>query len=257
MPLNPTFVGFFVYNSKRNENTLVKLWNIILSIFKYGKTFNSGGVELIAVVLGITLSLWVDDKKELSVVKKNNVKTLKSIKAEVALRIKYIDRKMDQYKRDIEVGEYIIKNWNKIDYDSIASITKNDRDIILTLKAYRAINLPTSIYNSLNSDGSIGKLEQDSIKIILNDLYEVIPAHIVDGVENERVLYHSFNEYIIKNYPIIVNDAIGKKEYDDYSRFFDDDVVLGYVLEKTHLRKFILKLITNYYNRLIELEKMI
>ena len=221
------------------------------------KLLTRGGVELIAVVLGITLSLWVDDKKDLSVVKKNNVKTLKSIKAEVALRIKYIDRKMDQYKRDIEVGEYIIKNWNKIDYDSIASITKNDRDIILTLKAYRAINLPISIYNSLNSDGSIGKLEQDSIKIILNDLYEVFPAHIVDGVENERVLYHSFNEYIIKNYPIIVNDAVGKKEYDDYSRFFDDDVVLGYVLEKTHLRKFILKLITNYYNRLIELEKMI
>ena len=221
------------------------------------KLLTRGGVELIAVVLGITLSLWVDDKKDLSVVKKNNVKTLKSIKAEVALRIKYIDRKINQYKRDIEVGDYIIKNWNKIDYDSIASITKNDRDIILTLKAYRAINLPTSIYNSLNSDGSIGKLEQDSIKIILNDLYEVIPAHIVDGVENERVLYHSFNEYIIKNYPIIVNDAVGKKEYDDYGRFFDDDVVLGYVLEKTHLRKFILKLITNYYNRLIELEKMI
>ena len=221
------------------------------------KLLTRGGVELIAVVLGITLSLWVDDKKELSAVKKNNVKTLKSIKAEVALRIKYIDRKMDQYKRDIEVGEYIIKNWNKIDYDSVASITKNDRDIILTLKAYRAINLPISIYNSLNSDGSIGKLEQDSIKIILNDLYEVFPAHIVDGVENERVLYHSFNEYIIKNYPIIVNDAVGKKEYDDYSRFFDDDVVLGYVLEKTHLRKFILKLITNYYDRLIELEKMI
>ena len=221
------------------------------------KLLTRGGVELIAVVLGITLSLWVDDKKDLSVVKKNNVKTLKSIKAEVALRIKYIDRKMNQYKRDIEVGDYIIKNWNKIDYDSIASITKNDRDIILTLKAYRAINLPTSIYNSLNSDGSIGKLEQDSIKIILNDLYEVIPAHIVDGVENERVLYHSFNEYIIKNYPIIVNNAVGKKEYDDYGRFFDDDVVLGYVLEKTHLRKFILKLITNYYNRLIELEKMI
>ena len=221
------------------------------------KLLTRGGVELIAVVLGITLSLWVDDKKDLSVVKKNNVKTLKSIKAEVALRIKYIDRKMNQYKRDIEVGDYIIKNWNKIDYDSIASITKNDRDIILTLKAYRAINLPTSIYNSLNSDGSIGKLDQDSIKIILNDLYEVIPAHIVDGVENERVLYHSFNEYIIKNYPIIVNDAVGKKEYDDYGRFFDDDVVLGYVLEKTHLRKFILKLITNYYNRLIELEKMI
>ena len=221
------------------------------------KILKKGGVELIAVVLGITLSLWVDDKKELSVIEKNNIKTLKSIKNEVTLRINYIERKINQYKRDIEVGEYVIKNWNNINYDSISFITKNDRDIILTLKAYRAINLPISIYNSLNSDGSIAKLDQDSIKIILNDLYEVIPAHIVDGVENERVLYHSFNDYIIKNYSSIVNDTMGEKEYDDYDRFFNDDVVLGYVLEKTHLRKFILRLITNYHNRLNELEKMI
>ena len=221
------------------------------------KILKKGGVELIAVVLGITLSLWVDDKKELSVIEKNNIKTLKSIKNEVTLRINYIERKINQYKRDIEVGEYVIKNWNNINYDSISFITKNDRDIILTLKAYRAINLPISIYNSLNSDGSIAKLDQDSIKIILNDLYEVIPAHIVDGVENERVLYHSFNEYIIKNYSSIVNDTMGEKEYDDYDRFFNDDVVLGYVLEKTHIRKFILRLITNYHNRLNELEKMI
>jgi len=221
------------------------------------KILKRGGIELIAVVLGITLSLWVDDKKELSVIKKNNIKTLKSIKNEVKLRIKYIERKINQYKRDIEVGEYVIKNWNEINYDSISTITKNGRDIILTLKAYRAINLPVSIYNSLNSDGSIAKLDQDSIKIILNDLYEVIPAHIVDGVENERVLYHSFNEFIIKNYSRIVNDAEGEEEYDAYDRFFNDDVVLGYVLEKTHIRKFILRLITNYHSRLNELEKMI
>tara|TARA_B100000925_G_scaffold81824_1_gene58135 strand:+ start:191 stop:862 length:672 start_codon:yes stop_codon:yes gene_type:complete len=221
------------------------------------KILTRGGVELIAVVLGITLSLWVDDKRELSIIKKNNVKTLESLKNEVRLRIDYIERKIDQYRRDVEVGDYVIKNWNNIDLDSIASKTKSGRGIVLTLKAYRAINLPVSIYNSLNSDGSIAKLDQDSIKIILNDLYEVIPAHIVDGVENERVLYHSFNEFIIKNYPRIVEDSVGELEKNEYDRFFNDDVVLGYVLEKTHLRKFILKLIIFYHNRLIDLDKML
>ena len=221
------------------------------------KILTRGGVELIAVVLGITLSLWVDDKRELSIIRENNVKTLSSIKNEVRLRIDYIERKINQYQRDVEVGEYVIKNWNNIDFDSIASKTKNGRSIVLTLKAYRAINLPISIYNSLNSDGSIAKLDQDSIKIILNDLYEVIPAHIVDGVENERVLYHSFNEFIIKNYPRIVDDSVGELEKNEYDRFFNDDVVLGYVLEKTHLRKFILRLITIYHNRLIDLEEML
>ena len=221
------------------------------------KILTRGGVELIAVVLGITLSLWVDDKRELSIIEKNNVKTLQSIKNEVRLRIDYIERKINQYQRDIEVGEYVIKNWNNIDFDSIASKTKNDRSIVLTLKAYRAINLPVSIYNSLNSDGSIAKLDQDSIKIILNNLYEVFPAHIVDGVENERVLYHSFNEFIIKNYPRIVEDNVGELEKNDYNKFFNDDIVLGYVLEKTHLRNFILRLITIYHNRLIDLEEML
>lgn len=221
------------------------------------KILTRGGVELIAIVLGITLSLWADDKRELSITEKNNVKTLRSIKNEVRLRIEYIEKKINQYQRDVEVGEYVITNWNNIDFDSIASKTKNDRGIVLTLKAYRAINLPVSIYNSLNSDGSIAKLDQDSIKIILNDLYEVMPAHIVDGVENERVLYHSFNEFIIKNYSRIVEDGIGKLEKYEYNRFFNDDVVLGYVLEKTHIRKFILRLITIYHNRLIDLDNML
>ena len=38
------------------------------------KILTRGGVELIAVVLGITLSLWVDDKRELSIIEKNNIK---------------------------------------------------------------------------------------------------------------------------------------------------------------------------------------
>ena len=79
----------------------------------------------------------------------------------------------------------------------------------------------------------------------------------MDGVENERVLYHSFNEFIIKNYPRIVEDGVGELEKNEYNRFFNDDVVLGYVLEKTHLRKFILKLIIFYHNRLIYLDKML
>ena len=57
------------------------------------KILTRGGVELIAVVLGITLSLWVDDKRELSVIKKNNVKTLQSLKNELRLRIDYIEKK--------------------------------------------------------------------------------------------------------------------------------------------------------------------
>ena len=205
-----------------------------------------GGIEFLAVFIGIVLSLWVDDRRDLNTVRKNNYKTLNSLKNEVNLRVDYIDIKIIQYQRDISIGDYVINNWSKTNLDTIFHKTKDDRGIVLTLKAYRAINLPISIYNSLNSDGSIGKIEQDSIKVILDNLYEVYPAYIVDGVENERILYHSFNEYIIKNYPKIVDGSLNGLNRKEYEKFFNDDVVLGYAMEKTHLREYILSLIINY-----------
>ena len=216
-----------------------------------------GGIEFLAVFIGIVLSLWVDDRRDLNTVRETNYKTLKSLKNEINLRIDYIDKKIIQYQRDIAIGDYVISSWSKINLDTIFYKTKEGRGIVLTLKAYRAINLPISIYNSLNSDGSIGKLDQDTIKVILDNLYEVFPAHIVDGVENERILYHSFNEYIIKNYPKIVDgnlDGLNRKEY---VTFFNDDIVLGFTMEKTQIRKFILRLIINYKKQLIQLDALL
>jgi len=216
-----------------------------------------GGIEFLAVFIGIALSLWVDDRRDLNTVRETNYKTLKSLKNEINLRIDYIDKKIIQYQRDIAIGDYVISSWSNTNLDSIFYKTKEGRGIVLTLKAYRAINLPISIYNSLNSDGSIGKLDQDTIKVILDNLYEVFPAHIVDGVENERILYHSFNEYIIKNYPKIVDgnlDGLNRKEY---VTFFKDDIVLGFTMEKTQIRKFILRLIINYKKQLIELDALL
>ena len=216
-----------------------------------------GSVELVAVVLGITLSLWVNDNAEKNAVKKTNKDTLGSMKNEISLRIKYIDRKIEQYARDIEIGDFITNRWGDIDIDSLLIMTKDDRNLILTLKAYRAINLPVSIYNSLNSDGSIGRLEQNPAKIEINYLYEVMPAHITDGVENERDLYQRYNEYIIKNYPSLIDNIGSKAKREDLTRFFNDPINYGFISEKTHIRKFILRLISRYNDRLIDLEKLL
>lgn len=209
-----------------------------------------GGIEFLAVFIGIILSLHLDDVRDDRIVQNKNINNLRSLGNELDQRIGYVDKKISQYQRDISIGEYVIENWKKVDFNHVDSLTKNDRGIILTLKAYRAINLPTSVYNSLNSDGSIGLLENDSIKILINNLYEVFPSHIVDGVENERVLYHSFNKYIIENYPTITDREISKASISDYKRFFNDDIALGYTKEKTHIRKFTHRNIVSYRKRL-------
>ena len=216
-----------------------------------------GGIEFLAVFIGIILSLYVDENRDLNIVRNSNKKNLRSLENEIDQRINYIDNRISQYQRDIKIGNYVIKNWEKTNLDSIVDITRGNRGIVLTLKAYRAINLPISVYNSLNSDGSIGKLENESIKILLDNVYEVFPSHIVDGVENERIIYHSFNKYIIEKYPMIVDGNLDSENRGYYNKFFEDIVVLGYTKEKTHLREFILRLITEYKNDLIYLKTVI
>ena len=216
-----------------------------------------GGIEFLAVFVGIIFSLYVDENRDLNIVRSNNKKNLRSLANEIDQRISYIDNRISQYQRDIKVGNYVIDNWGKTNLDSIIDITSDGRGIVLTLKAYRAINLPISVYNSLNSDGSIGKLENDSLKILIDNLYEVFPSHIVDGVENERILYHSFNQYIIEKYPMIVDGNFDDEKKILYKNFFEDSVVLGYTKEKTHLREFILRLTERYKKDLMHLTNMI
>ena len=78
-----------------------------------------GGIEFLAVFIGIVLSLWVDDRRDLNTVRENNYKTLKSLKNEVNLRVNYIDKKIIQYQRDISMGDYVINNWSKTNLDRI------------------------------------------------------------------------------------------------------------------------------------------
>tara|TARA_B100001123_G_scaffold67673_1_gene75531 strand:- start:344 stop:1030 length:687 start_codon:yes stop_codon:yes gene_type:complete len=216
-----------------------------------------GGIEFLAVFVGIIFSLYVDENRDLNIVRSNNKKNLRSLANEIDQRISYIDNRISQYQRDIKIGNYVIDSWGKTNLDSIIDITSDGRGIVLTLKAYRAINLPISVYNSLNSDGSIGKLENDSLKILIDNLYEVFPSHIVDGVENERILYHSFNQYIIEKYPMIVDGNFDDENKIVYKNFFEDSVVLGYTKEKTHLREFILRLTERYKKDLMHLTNMI
>ena len=208
--------------------------------------------ELIAIIVGITLSLWVNEYQNFRSQSKHNIKTLKSIKSEISKRKKYIENKVEQYERDIKIGNFTNSNRISLSIDSLLSMTNSGRSLILTLKAYRAINLPISVYNSLSSDGSIGKLRDDSIKIKIDDIYEVTPSHIDDEIQNEQYLYHHFNEFIIHNYPELIKDQNSKYPQKILSLFFKDKVVLGFIDEKNHIRKFILRLLKSYLNKIIE-----
>ena len=219
--------------------------------------FARGGIEFLAVLLGISGSLWIENNRQLKLENEQIYNTLNSLKEELVTLTEYSERYRGKIDRDYNVCENILNQWGENNIDSLSNEILQGRDLILTIKAYRAFHPPISIFNSLKSDGSIGLIKNPIIKTKINNIYEVSFSHIQEGVNNERYLYQKLNEYIIMNYPYLLINDKGSDYRNALSQFLDDKVVLGFITEKNSMRKFLLRLIDNYIIRVNDLNALI
>ena len=159
--------------------------------------------------------------------------------------------------RDYNICESILINWGNNDIDLLSNQELEGRDLVLTIKAYRAFHPPISIFNSLKSDGSIGLIKNSNIKTKINNVYEVSFSHIQEGVYNERNLYQNLSEYMILNYPYLLADDKNSKYSIALKQFLNDEVALAYIIEKNSMRNFLSGLISRYITRVDELTFLI
>ena len=159
--------------------------------------FARGGIEFLAVLLGISGSLWMENNRQVKLEDEQIFNTLYSLKEELVTLNEYSERYKSKILRDYRICDKLLTHWGNNDIDSLVNRELEGRNLILTIKAYRAFHPPISIFNSLKSDGSIGLIKNPNIKIKINNVYEVSFSHIQEGVDNERILYQKLNEYII------------------------------------------------------------
>ena len=219
--------------------------------------FARGGIEFLAVLLGISGSLWIENNRESNLENEQIYNTLYSLKEELVTLQEYSERYKGKIIRDYNICDNILVNWGNIDIDSLVNQKFEGRNLVLTIKAYRAFPPPISIFNSLKSDVSIGLIKNPNNKMKINNVYEVSFSHIQEGVDNERILYQKLNEYIILNYPyLLINDD--SNEYKEALReFLNDEIALAYIIEKNSMRNFLSRLISRYISRVNDLSILI
>jgi hypothetical protein len=204
-----------------------------------------GGIEFLAVLLGISGSLWVDDYRIELVNNEKTIYTLESLKNELE-KVKVYEEGRAQY---IENGSQalhtILENWGRNNPDSLIIMKTGKRDLILSLKAYFAVHPPMAIYNSLNNDGSIGLIDNLELKEKINDVFQIRPDHISEAVGNQKDLYRRFNEYIIKNHPLLIDTDL-KNKHKELAVFLSDPIIFGFLSEQKGMRAFIVRIINSH-----------
>lgn len=174
--------------------------------------------EFVVIVLGISVSFWLN---ELSIDNQNEVervKVLNSLKMEIKEIRNYTDEREKTWQTDLNLLNLLLdpKDLNSTS-DSILKITTSKSRIETFLVIYRVFEPPMNRYYSIINSGDLKFVKSNKIKEVLSRLHNTSFSYVETTVEYEKQLKQSFLPFIAENHPSIIiardDQNVSMKEY--------------------------------------------
>lgn len=176
--------------------------------------------EFVVIVLGISVSFWLN---ELSIDNQNEderIKVLNSLKMEINEIRDYTNEREKTWMTDLRLlNELLLPRNGIIDTDSILKITTAKSRIETFLVIYRVFDPPMNRYYSIINSGDLKFVKSNKIKEILSRLHNTSFSYVETTVEYEKQLKQSFLPFISQNHPEIIlardDNSVSMKKYID------------------------------------------
>ena len=174
--------------------------------------------EFVVIVLGISVSFWLN---ELSIDNQNEVervKVLNSLKMEIQEIRNYTDEREKTWQTDLNLLNLLLdpKDLNSTS-NSILKITTSKSRIETFLVIYRVFEPPMNRYYSIINSGDLKFVKSNKIKEVLSRLHNTSFSYVETTVEYEKQLKQSFLPFIAENHPSIIiardDQNVSMKEY--------------------------------------------
>ena len=199
--------------------------------------------EFFVIVLGISVSFWLN---EISIDNQNEVeriKVLNSLKMEIKEIRDYTFEREKTWMTDLRLlNELLFPRNGIVDTDSILKITTAKSRIETFLVIYRVLDPPMNRYYSIINSGDLKFVKSDKIKEILSRLHNTSFSYVETTVEYEKQLKQSFLPFLSQNHPEIIlardDTSVSMKKYVDIiSRSINSDKKLkaNFIMVKRYL----------------------
>lgn len=199
--------------------------------------------EFFVIVLGISVSFWLN---EISIDNQNEVeriKVLNSLKMEIKEIRDYTFEREKTWMTDLRLlNELLFPRNGIVDTDSILKITTAKSRIETFLVIYRVFDPPMNRYYSIINSGDLKFVKSDKIKEILSRLHNTSFSYVETTVEYEKQLKQSFLPFLSQNHPEIIlardDTSVSMKKYIDIiSRSINSDKKLkaNFIMVKRYL----------------------
>ena len=184
-----------------------------------------GGIEFLAVLLGISGSLWLDDRSTFNQERKYEIEAYQRLSNALSLDMDGLKEDVEKNKRMIYVLGLMIDNIDAISNDSL----KHYIDIT---QSYSDMETHVSDYETLKNTGRLYSItEMDMLQRII-DMYDKRYGEISDWkTEDKRAIFMQ-DEFFIKNYAMqpAENWTTLRNITNDRQRLISDDTYRNYLI---------------------------
>lgn len=184
------------------------------------KIFLKLGLEIIAIIIGISASFWISEVQKDIENQEKEIKLLKTIQTNVQTINKYTNNRLDILNEENYLMDYISKNWKRLNVDSLVNVL-NDGTYIKSFHNifldYREFHPPISELKAIIDDGSLGLIKNEKIRLTLTALLDDRLDFLLQNVNSEIQLQQAFRENLIseKNEKIVSVLKTSYNEMDD------------------------------------------
>ncbi len=182
------------------------------------KLFIKYSLDFVILVLGISVSFWLN---EVSINNQNNkerIKVLNSLHEEAKEIKNYCVERKKNWQNDITILDLFINPKNKkFDFKSIEKLTKSKSRVQFNLIYNRVFKPPTDRYQAIINSGDLKYIKSDKIKNLLSKIHITYSSYVQTTIDYEKKIKESILPGIISRHPKIIiekkNNSVTLEEY--------------------------------------------
>ena len=184
-----------------------------------------GGIEFLAVLLGISGSLWLDDRSTFNQERKYEIEAYQRLSNALTLDMEGLKEDAEKNERMIYVLGLMINNLDDISDDSLLHY-------IDITQSYTDMETHVSDYETLKNTGRLYSIKDMDMLQRIIDMYDKKYGEINDWkAEDKRAIFMQ-DEFFIKNYAMqpAENWTTLRNISKDKQRLVDDDTYRNYLI---------------------------
>ena len=181
------------------------------------KFFLKLGLEIIAIIIGISASFWISEMSVERDKTTQRLRVLKSILLESNDIKDYCTERIKIWNQDIEIYKLILNE--KLNIEMLRNIAISKNRVEYNLIYYRDFDPPMNRYRSLVNTGDLKFVRSENIKEVLTRLHNLNFSKVVSTVGYEKKIIELIIDLITQENPkLFLKGNDSKISFENYLR---------------------------------------